>query len=177
MKTFYFLLFFGVLFTACENETSYEYPALADEHMTFTIDGQETRLNSLLGQDQYYNQLDINYDQPDHNQLNLTRTSADGSTTMFIRGNNLPIVRGSKQAIFDATGYAPVTIQVRSSRMSGSIYCPHEEDGNTIEYAALFRFDEFTEAGKMSGTFMTDPAADNAVTLTDGSFSLFVAVR
>jgi len=177
MKTIYTLFICTVLFTACENETIYEYPIVADEYIAFTIDGQETKLNSLIGQNQYYNRLDIYTDRPDHNHLYLTRSSVDGSSTMVIRGENLPIIMGNKQAEFNAAGYAPVTIQVRSSRMSGSIYCPHEEDGNTIEYAALFRFDDFTEAGIMSGTFMTDAAADNPVTLKDGHFSLFVATR
>jgi hypothetical protein len=91
---------------------------------------------------------------------------------MFLQARDLSIRKEDKSLFFNQEGYAPVTISVTNNSMSGSIYYPHPEDRTTLEYQALLRFDIY---GRMTGTFMTDPAAaSNPVNMTDGSFSLFV---
>ncbi len=175
MKHLILLLLCTVIFVNCADTGGYVYPTLADEHMTFSIDGQEIVLNGLTYADRYYNKLEIFGSNPSDNFLLLTRSSADGETTMFLQGRDLPIRKEEKALFFTSEGYAPVTISVTTNSLGGSIYCPKAENRTSFEYQALLRFDSYDTDGRMTGTFMTDPAAtNNPVNMTNGSFSLFV---
>lgn len=178
MRFIYAIIFVSLLgFTSCENETAYEVPVIADEFMTFSIDGQEITLNAIGESSSYYNKLQIHNDRPNHNRLRMQRTSRDLTTTMTITGSDLPITKQNDAISFDADGYVPVEISVRSNYMSGSIYCPHEEDAQRITYQALLRLDSVSKEGVVKGKFMTDPeVAANAAIIENGSFTLAISL-
>jgi len=163
----------ALFFTACENETAYELPVIADEFITFTIDGQDITLDALPNAQVSY----TNHLQTSSGNLDITRASRDRTTTMRIIGRNLPVTGSGDDFRFNASGYVPIEITVYSNFMSGSIYCPHPEDDTRVTYQALLRVEEISKQGVMRGAFRTDPnAAGNAATIVDGSFTIGVSL-
>lgn len=180
MRFIYLTLFAAVMaFASCENETAYEVPVLADEFMTFSIDGQEITLNAISGSTGYANDLEINdSDNPGINRLRLERASRDLSTRMTITARDLPLTKNGDDFSFNYPGYVPATIAVRSNYMSGSIYCPHVEGLESVTYEGLIRIEELTKEGTVKGRFMTDnDATDNAARIDNGNFVLGVTMN
>ncbi len=163
--------------TSCNQKATYEVPVIADQHISFTIDGQPMVLSSVSEWGADYNALHIS---DVSNTLSLSRNSSDLTTTFYISAENLPLELKSGGVVILRDEFVPAIINVLSAEMTGSIYCPHTIDGTgqSIQYEGMVKVEEFTSDGRMKGSFKSDPSAtDNAVTITDGTFELIVPIR
>lgn len=171
VKTPLLLLLFVFALSACESTDTIILPEIADQYISFKIDGQEQRLSSI-GEDGRDRSFFIFAGNSDANSMALYRYSSDGRTALRLIADNLPVVEKPSGRVFDGDGFAPATMVVTSTSMSGSFYCPHEEVGDAVVYDILLRFDSWSEDGRMRGSFKANPDADNIVSITDGRFDL-----
>lgn len=165
------------MLSSCPQETKYEVPAIADQHISFTIDGQTQVLRSISNE--AYEQSALLFLE-ENNFLTLARNSNDLTTRFGINAENLPLELDGDLVVLRTKTFVPAVVTVIGAEMSGSIYCPHTEGGpnEIVEYQALIRVDEFSADGRIKGVFKTDPSApDNAVTITNGTFELIVPIR
>lgn len=173
----YLVLFFLALATAsCSQRATYEVPMIADQFISFTIDGQPITLRSVDVQAYEPNNL---FFRNDNNSLSLSRNSADLTTRFTIYAENVPLTQKRDGPSVDRQAYVPATITVISAEMMGTVYCPHtvEGTGEAISYRGLIRVESIDDDGRIRGSFKTDPAAtDNVVTITDGTFDLLTNI-
>ncbi len=173
---FYLFCLAGLAFTSCESTSSYQLPTVPDEFINFTIDGQDITLNAIEGTGQRNNYVTFYSD--GNNNINLSRTSPDKTTKMRISGINLPLVKSGDELSYVGSAYSPVTITVSGNSMSGSIYCPHVEDAQSVTYEGLLRIEEITKAGIMTGAFKSSPGVEgNVVEVENGTFQLGVIIN
>lgn len=167
------------LLSACgESETTFQLPVSPDEHISYTIDGQEISLRSFSSSIRWErNYLDLNrWD--GRNELRMTRTNEDRSITMTIIVEDVPVTREGDGFSFLSEDPVAATIRVEGFEMSGGLYCPHvEEDTDAVEYQANVRLTKLNSTGLVTGTFATDPAAGNAAELEEGTFRLAVDIH
>lgn len=171
-------LFFLLLVTvaACEDSAVVTLPVIEDQHISFTIDGQQQSLRGVDEATLYINALTINT-ATEENYLYLRRMSSDNEVVLSITAENIPVRKLEKGMAYVGETYSPATIEVRTSEISGGIYCPHEENATFMTYEALLSFDSFDENGRMIGSFRTKEGADNPVELLNGTFDLHVNLR
>jgi len=150
--------------------------ATRQRHLSFTIDGQQQRLSAVTEFALRETSLRID-PTTENNRLEIHRMSSDNNVSLSLTADNIPVRRLEKGMAYEGNSYTPATIWITSSQLSGSLYCPHEEDGMSMSYRALVRFDSFDETGRMKGTFMTQTDQGNPVELTDGTFDLHVNLR
>jgi len=174
MRNIVLLLFFVLSLTACESTNIVILPEIAGQFISFKVDGQEQRLSSIRedGVDQSFF---IFNNSGTVNSMVLYRYSSDGSIALRLIADNLPVVHKPTGPVFDGDGFAPARMVVRSTSMSGSLYCPHEEVEDAVVYDVLLRFDSWDEDGRLQGTFKAAPDADNPVRISDGRFDLDVS--
>lgn len=166
----------AVLLNSCAQEATYTVPSIADQFISFTIDGQPMTLNSISADAYEPSSLQVG---SSNSYIELSRNSSDLTTRFTIMAEDLPLELKSDGIAVLSETFVPAMITVTNEEMSGSIYCPHTLDGSeTITYEAFLLIEQITAENRVVGRFKTDPAAnDNAVAITDGKFDLVVPVR
>ncbi len=178
MKNLFVLAMFSLtclVFSSCTQEATFTVPSIADQFISFNIDGQAITLNSVSAQAYEPNQLQFSNGR---SYLSLSRNSSDLSTTFTITAVDLPLEMKSEGVVILREVFVPAVIEVSSLEMSGSIYCPHPINGTpSVAYDALIKLERVAGENRFQGSFMTDPAAtDNIVTITEGKFDLVVPI-
>ena len=166
----------ALLLNSCAQEATYTVPSIADQYISFTIDGQSMTLSSISAEAYEPSSLQIG---SSHSYIELSRNSSDLTTRFTITAEDLPLELKSDGIAVLSEIFVPAMITVTNEEMSGSIYCPHTLEGSeTITYEALLLIEQVTAENRVIGRFKTDPAAnENAVAITDGTFDLVVPVR
>ena len=173
----YLTLAIGVLlFAACEHEGEFTLPSIADQHITFSIAGQEQRFTSL---DSNGNPDDVLFDSgaDGTSVLSVRRNSADYETRIQLHAPAVPVAHKSSGYVLTGQEWVKANVIVTTSSMTGSLYCPHSEPGtrDQISYEVLLRVETLGADGTLTGSFRNDPAATgNAVAVEDGSFAVMV---
>lgn len=179
MKYLTLLLLLGLLCQGCESEFAYETPALSDQHITLTI-GEEVRTFRHLGADDY-GTIGESYLTPARgsapNRLHLERASADGQTVVILEATGMPLTDSEDTQTWTGNDWAEATITIRSSEMSGSLYCPHTDARNEVSYPIKLHFDRYEKNSRMTGSFTSSADRPSAVTFREGSFDVYVAQR
>ncbi|NJC26736.1 hypothetical protein [Neolewinella antarctica] len=174
--TFSLLAFLAIGLFSCENEYENIYPSIADQEISFKVDGQAQSFKTLpntYGPGSVFTYEGAN---PGSNFLDMARASEDGTTVITISAKDLPVEKAAGQINYVGRGLTPATITITSTEMSGSIYCPHYEGTDEMTYQGFIRFDNIDAAGALKGEFSSDKRDDSNPELRDGSFDLKLGV-
>ncbi|MEM9526696.1 MAG: hypothetical protein AAGA31_08820, partial [Bacteroidota bacterium] len=100
--------------TACEDSAVVTLPTIEDQHISFTIDGQQQSLRGVDESTLYVTALTINT-ATEENRLYLRRMSADNEVVLSITAENIPVRKLEKGMAYAGETYSPATIEVETS--------------------------------------------------------------
>lgn len=155
-----FLLGLAGLFTSCETEETYELATSSQDFIELTIDGRDLLLNARPA-------VSSNYYYYEHGQgnLHIEHSTPDNLHAIYLNLADCGVEAGEAPRSFgtkagESADCPPteqeVTIGYTTFEMSGSPSCPHLE-GVPTELTGTVTIDNWSEDGRVTGTFETDP--------------------
>ncbi|OAV42630.1 hypothetical protein [Lewinella sp. 4G2] len=178
MRTLVFCLSFclSAAFFSCENEYENVVPTIEDQEISFTVDGQSVSFKALPDAQTGPGAIEYDGDQPSTNRLSVARADATGNTTINITANNLPLAKTDNGLDYVGQTTTPATIVIRSTEMSGSIYCPHVEASDVMTYEGQISFEKIAADGTLKGTFSSGKRRDGNPKLEAGVIDVKLSV-
>ena len=164
----------GLLFS-CEDEYKQITPTVADQEISFTIEGQKQTFRGLPSSNEGTGLFTYDANSPENNELRISR--AEGTTTVTIVASNLPIKKVDGALKYASSASSSTNITITSTEMSGSIYCPHVEGTDKMDYDGLVKFEAITADGHLVGTFSSGKRLDGNPKLEEGKIDVKLNVQ
>ena len=172
LRLFTCLILSAFALTSCEEDgAGYVYPTIEDQFVSFSVSEEVQSFRGVVSSYRGDNSVNISPNDPSQNELRIIRSSQDGQTTIELRASNLPLQKQGEAYVFSRPSGA-ATVTIRSTEMSGGVYCPHVDDVESLTYDADVYLERIDADGTVTGSFGAKAPTASLPSLKDGKLAV-----